>query len=198
MNNQPLHSGYDRDHLPDDRDRDRADRDRDAPPHHSSAGSIPIHQPVASRVSSSITGPGGLLANHGVSGSSMPIGGPSAPGPGYSGSLHPESSRAPQQTGPPPAGASQHQVFAPMSHGPSGPGGPPSSLSSGPQGPGSMFGGPLQQESGRGMPQDGARGMQQMSYSSGGGVGPGHHMPSGPAGPGGMPHGQQPILNVRV
>ncbi|KAL2271241.1 hypothetical protein VTJ83DRAFT_612 [Remersonia thermophila] len=187
MNNQPLHpgGGFDRDHLPDDlarerdRDRDRGDRERDAPPHHSSAGSIPIHQPVASRVSSSITGPGGLLANHGVSSSSMPIGGPAAPGPGYSGSLHSDSSRAPHTGGPPPSAGSQHQVFAPMSHGSSG--------------PGAIFGGPLQQESSRGMPQDGARSMQQMSYGSG--MGPGHHMPSGPPGPGGMPHGQQPILN---
>jgi paired amphipathic helix protein Sin3a len=78
-----------------------------------------------------------------------------------------------------------------MAHGPNGPGGP-SSSHGGPGGPGAIFGGPLQQENGRGMPQDGVRAMQQLPFGSS--MGPGHAAPSGP---GGMPQGQQPILNVR-
>ncbi|KAH6619265.1 hypothetical protein B0J18DRAFT_411575 [Chaetomium sp. MPI-SDFR-AT-0129] len=186
-----------------DRDRDRDDVDRQhrdpyppaassaAPaPHHSTAGSLPIHQPVASRIANSITGPGGLLANHGSSAPSLPISGPSAPAPGFGGSLHGDTNRPPQQGGPPPNGSAQHQVFvAPGSHGPSGSNGPNSSL--GPAGAGAIFGGPLQPENGRGAPQDGARAMQQLPFGSG--MGPGHAIPQGSTG---MPQGQQPILNV--
>jgi paired amphipathic helix protein Sin3a len=74
-----------------------------------------------------------------------------------------------------------------MSHGPSG----PSNTLSGPGGPGAIFGGPLQQENGRAISQEGVRGMQQLPFASG--MGPAHAMPPGP---GGMPQGQQPILNV--
>jgi paired amphipathic helix protein Sin3a len=77
-----------------------------------------------------------------------------------------------------------------MAHAPSGPNGSTNALG-GPGGPGAMFGGPLQQENGRGMPQDGARAMQQLPFGSS--MGPAHAVPSGP---GGMPQGQQPILNV--
>lgn len=184
-----------------DRDREREEAERQhrepyppatasAGPHHSTAGSLPIHQPVASRISNSITGPGGLLANHGSSASSLPISGPSAPAPGFAGSLHSEAGRPPQQGAPSAAGGAQHQIFASMAHAPSGPNGSTNSLG-GPGGPGAMFGGPLQQENGRGMPQDGARAMQQLPFGSS--MGPGHAVPSGP---GGMPQGQQPILNV--
>ncbi|KAK4128657.1 hypothetical protein N657DRAFT_676412 [Parathielavia appendiculata] len=178
-----------------DRERDEADRQHretypPTAPHHSTAGSLPIHQPVASRISSSITGPGGLLANHGVSAPSLPIGGPSAPAPGFAGSLHGgEPGRAPQQGAPGGASAPQHQIFAPMAHGPGGPSGPNNPLGA-PGGPSAMFGGPLQQENGRGIPQEGVRAMQQLPFGSN--MGPGHAMP---AGPGGMPQGQQPILN---
>ncbi|KAK4251783.1 hypothetical protein C7999DRAFT_10557 [Corynascus novoguineensis] len=183
-----------------DRERDEADRQHREPyppptsassgPHHSTAGSLPIHQPVASRISNSITGPGGLLANHGSSAPSLPISGPSAPAPGFGNPLHGEAGRPPQQGGGPAhTGAAQHQIFAPMAHGPSGPNGPGNSIG-GPNGPSAMFGGPLQQENNRGMPQDGARAMQQLPFGSG--MGPGNAMPPGP---GGMPQGQQPILN---
>jgi paired amphipathic helix protein Sin3a len=50
-----------------------------------------------------------------------------------------------------------------------------------------IFGGPLQQENTRTLPQDGPRGLPFQN------MGPGHPLPSGP---GGMPQGQQPILNV--
>ncbi|EGZ77928.1 hypothetical protein NEUTE2DRAFT_154470 [Neurospora tetrasperma FGSC 2509] len=175
-----------------ERERDDAERQHREPyqpattPHHSSAGSIPIHQPVASRVATTIHSPGGLLANHGGSAPSMPIGAPTGPAPAFGPQLQHESGRPPPHGGPGAAPTTQHQMFAPMSHGP---GGPNNSLG-GSGGPTSLFGGPLQQENGRGLQQDGVRGMQQLPFGSN--MGAGHPMPSGPSG---MPQGQQPILN---
>ncbi|KAK3330087.1 SIN3-like protein [Apodospora peruviana] len=220
MNTQPLHggNGFDRDRdmeeqrhraLQQDearrereqRDRDRErdrDRDRDeaerqhrepyqpTAAHHSTAGSIPIHQPVASRVANTIHSPGGLLANHGGSAPSIPIGASSGPAPGFGGPLHADSNRPPQHGGPGASSAPQHQMFAPMPHGPGGPNG----SIGGSGGPAVIFGGPLQQENGRGIPQEGGRGMQQIPFATG--MGAGHPMPPGP---GGMPQVQQPILN---
>lgn len=177
-----------------DRDRDDAERQHREPyqptaPHHSSAGSIPIHQPVASRVANTIHSPGGLLANHGGSAPSLPMGAPSGPAPTFGGPLHSETGRPAQHNGPPgAASASQHQMFAPMPHGP---GGSNNSLG-GAGGPPALFGGPLQPENTRPMQQEGVRAMQQMPF--GPAMGAGHPIPSGP---GGMPQGQQPILNVR-
>ncbi|KAK0730356.1 hypothetical protein B0H67DRAFT_638870 [Lasiosphaeris hirsuta] len=174
-----------------EREREEAERHREPPyqptaPHHSSAGSLPIHQPVASRISTTIHSPGGLLANHGGSAPSIPIGAPSGTGPGFGGPLHGETGRPPQHGGPGAAPSSQHPIFAPISHGP---GGPNNSLG-GSGGP-AVFGGPLQpQDNGRGIPQDGSRGIQQMALAPG--IGAGH--PIAP-GPGGMSQGQQPILN---
>ncbi|KAK0630074.1 hypothetical protein B0T17DRAFT_615775 [Bombardia bombarda] len=183
-----------------ERERDEAERQHREPyqpataPHHSSAGSIPIHQPVASRVANSIHSPGGLLANHGGSAPSIPIGAPPGPAPGFGGPLHGEAGMPPQHSGPGvPSSApqQQHQMFAPMAHGPGGPSGPNGALAVSGAPPPSIFGGPLQQENGRGIPQqEGARGMQPMPF--GPGMGAGHPIPPGP---GGMPQGQQPILN---
>ncbi|KAK3694685.1 hypothetical protein B0T22DRAFT_78657 [Podospora appendiculata] len=175
-----------------DRERDEAERQHREPyqpaaPHHSSAGSIPIHQPVASRISSTIHSPGGLLANHGGSAPPIPIGAPSGPAPGFGGPLHGDSNRPPQHGGPGPVSAPQHQMFAPMPHATGGQNG--SLAGSGP--PTAIFGGPLQQENGRGIPQEVGRGMQQIPFG-GPAMGAGHPMPPGP---GGMPQGQQPILN---
>jgi paired amphipathic helix protein Sin3a len=79
-------------------------------------------------------------------------------------------------------------MFAPMPHGPNG----PNNTLGGSGGPAAIFGGPLQQQdNGRGISQDGVRGMQQLPFGSG--MATGHPMPPGP---GGMPQGQQPILNV--
>ncbi|KAK4170330.1 transcriptional regulatory protein SIN3 [Cladorrhinum sp. PSN259] len=165
-----------------ERDRDDADRPHREPyqppaPHHSSAGSLPIHQPVASRIPNSITGPGGLLANHGSAAPSIPIGGPPGPTPTF-GALHAEPGRPPQHGASGASTAPQHQIFAP---GP-GPGSVP--MSNIPHNPNSIFGGPLQQA------QDGARSMQQLPF--GPNMNPAHAIPPGP---GGMPQGQQPILN---
>jgi len=219
MNPQPIHAGggFDRDRDREremdeqrhraiqqedmarrerDRDRDEAERQhreqyQPTAPHHSSAGSLPIHQPVASRISATIHSPGGLLANHGGPAPSIPVGAPSGgPPPGYGGPVHAESGRPVQHSGPAPASASQHPMFAPLPHGPGGPGGPGSSIG-GSGLPGAIFGGPLQQENGRGAPQEAGRGMQQVPIPSA--MGPGQAMPSGP---GGMSQGQQPILNV--
>ncbi|TPX09314.1 uncharacterized protein E0L32_009506 [Thyridium curvatum] len=202
MNGQPMHgAGFDR-----DRDRDReieeqrhralqqqdemAHRERErereqyppgAPPHHSSAGSIPIHQPVASRIPGAIHSPGGLLANHG-GGPNIPLGPPSGPPPpaaNFGPPLSNESSRQMQhggQAGPPP---SQQHMFAPMPHGPV----PPSNSLGASNGPGAAFGGPPQPEHGRGV--------QQIPFG-GSNVPP---APQGPNGQGGLSQGQQPILN---
>lgn len=176
-----------------DRDRDREDASRqhrdavytprgaNGPPHHSSAGSLPIHQPVASRIATTIHSPGGLLANHGGSAPPMPIGAPSGPAPGFgAGPMH-----GPPHGGPGPAATTQHAVFAPLPHGPGGQNG----SMGGSAGPASIFGGPLQ-EGGRGGPPEGGRGLPQLPIAPG--TGPGHQIPAGP----GMTQGQQPILNV--
>ncbi|KAK3945439.1 hypothetical protein QBC46DRAFT_336752 [Diplogelasinospora grovesii] len=237
MNGQPLHggSGFDRDREMEEqrhralqqdelarrereREREEAERQhREQPypggaPHHSSAASIPIHQPVASRISNSIHSPGGLLANHGGPAPSIPIGASSGPAAGFGPPLHGDSRRPPQHggPGPGPGPVPAHQVFAPMTHGPGGPG----HGMGGPGGPPSIFGGPLQQDNNRPLQQDGVRAMQQQQQQQqqhqqqhqqhqqqpppmpfGAPIGAGHPMPM-PPGPGnGMPQGQQPILN---
>ncbi|KAH8682355.1 hypothetical protein BX600DRAFT_41402 [Xylariales sp. PMI_506] len=162
------------------RERDSAERHhRDPPyssssaaPHHSNAGSLPIHQPVASRLPGAIHSPGGLLANHatGVPLISM------NEGLGYSGTAHPPSSSRP-----PPHNAqnASNQMYSAIGGGPSGSGG----VSIGP---------PLQQEGSRptaqGMPFGGGSTGGASSGSISGG-------PPLPAGAGTMQQGQQPILN---
>lgn len=176
-----------------ERDREREREAGDRPPnrepyppnapHHSNAGSLPIHQPVANRYAGTIHSPGGLLAGHGASSSNIQLGASSGPGaPGPVGPIHSESNRQV-----PPHGAQngaappQHPMFAPGPHAAMPPNG-----SVGPSGgAAAVFGPPLQVEGGRGAPQP-------MPF--GGGVPPGNAM--GPA-PGVMSQGQQPILNVR-
>ncbi|PHH78363.1 hypothetical protein CDD80_6986 [Ophiocordyceps camponoti-rufipedis] len=99
-----------------ERDREREPADRYQPaPHQSSTGSIPIHQPVASRISGAIHSPGGLLANHSGSAPSAHLGGPSAPMPvAFAGPHQAEPGRSMPHGGQQPAASSQHQVFAPM------------------------------------------------------------------------------------
>lgn len=170
-----------------ERDREAGDRPSREPyqpnaPHHSNAGSLPIHQPVANRYAGTIHSPGGLLAGHGASSSNMPLGAPAGPsGPGPVGPIHNESNRqAPHgaQNGAP---ASQHPMFAPGPHGSM----PPNGSMGTSTGAAAVFGPPLQAEGGRGAPQP-------MPFA--GGMPPGNAM--GPA-PGTMNQGQQPILNVR-
>lgn len=174
------------------REREREQRDRESErtnresyqsnaPHHSNAGSIPIHQPVANRFPGTIHSPGGLLANHGASTSNIPLGAPSGPGGGPVGPIHGESNRQMPHGGQNGAPPSQHQMFAPVQHASM----PPNGSISTSSGSAAVFGPPLQPEGGRGAGQP-------MPF--GASMATGHAM--APA-PGGMNQGQQPILNVR-
>lgn len=162
-------------------ERDSADRHhhRDqyltGTPHHSNAASLPIHQPVASRVSGAIHSPGGLLANHGAAPSSMP--------PGHSASASaygPDANRSQPHT----AQNLSSQMFGALG-GPVQHPGPPSGSSA-------PFGGPL---------QDGGNRPTQ-GHHFGAGPGPGGAAPAAPQAPqtagnnAAVAQGQQPILNV--
>lgn len=161
-----------------ERERER-DSDRYPPaPHQSSAGSIPIHQPVASRISGAIHSPGGLLANHNGNAPPISLGAPSGPLGTFGGPLQSEHGRPIQHGGP--GGANgQHQMFASISHTQP----PPNNSQAAPGG--GIFGGPLQPQH----QQDGGRGGQPNATMAG--VAPGGHQM-----PGGITQGQQPILNV--
>lgn len=179
-------------------DRRRRDGFPPGPPHHSNAGSIPIHQPVASRISGAIHSPGGLLANHGSAAPPMPLGGPSGPPANFGGPLQADPARPPQHGGPS-NGPAQHQMFAPISH----PTNPPNAHPGAPGGPPPIFGGPLQQ-------REVSQALQQAPFGGGGGGAggggantnnPGAQAPpnqaqGGPGPGGGLAQGQQPILNV--
>ncbi|KAL3423431.1 histone deacetylase interacting [Phlyctema vagabunda] len=150
------------------------------PPHQNNAGSIPIHQPVASRLPGAIHSPGGLLANHGSASANGPLGAPGGPGNTFGGPLHndrplqhnPQSS-APQQQ--------SHQLFGPaiLNH----------SISQNPNlgvpgAPGPGFGGSVQQDAAR---------LQQIPF--GGPIPQTHQMPGAPGMGQAGQAGQQPILN---
>ena len=168
-------------------ERDRREREREqyqaAPAHQNDTGSIPMHQPVASRLPAAIHSPGGLLANHGGAPTSGSLGAPSGPGNAFGGPLHGDAGRPIPHN---PQNATnqlqQQQGFGPnvLHHN--------SALAIG--GPGASavnFGGPLQQP-----PQDAVR-LQQLSF--GPPLPQGHPMAGPPAlGQG----GQQPILNVSI
>lgn len=173
------------------RDRDSAERHhRDPPypaptgtPHHSNAGSLPIHQPVASRLPGAIHSPGGLLANHG-SAPPIALGAPSGASFAAGGPLPSESNRPPPHN----AQNASSQMFSAISGQTQGP-----SASS--AGSALALGPPLQQDttrpSGQGLPFGSGGG------SGGGGGGGG--IPAGPpipSGAGALQQGQQPILNV--
>ncbi|KAI1855557.1 hypothetical protein JX266_000422 [Neoarthrinium moseri] len=166
------------------RDRDSAERHhRDsqypAPtgtPHHSNAASLPIHQPVASRLPGAIHSPGGLLASHGSA--PIPLGAP--PGASFPGGPGPgpaESNRAPQHN----AQNASSQMFTAIS-GPGPNAGPPTSSA----GSALALGPPLQQD---------ARppAAQTIPFSGGSAGGPAG--PPVPPGGGALQQGQQPILN---
>ncbi|KAI1491771.1 hypothetical protein F5X96DRAFT_448834 [Biscogniauxia mediterranea] len=179
---------------PDDishRDRESAERHhRDqypaGTPHHSNTASLQIHQPVASRLPNAIHSPGGLLANHGGSGT-IPLGAPAGPVNSFGAPLQPESNRPHPHN----AQNASNQMFGALGGANSG---PSSSVPGG--GPGPVFGGPLQQE--------GSRTTQGVPFTGGGGSGGGaisgggHSVPSsgGSNGNGNaIAQGQQPILN---
>lgn len=161
-------------------ERERREREQyqATPTHQNDAGSLPIHQPVASRLPGAIHSPGGLLANHGSAPPPGALGAPSGPGNAFGGPLHSEASRVlPQSSQSATAQLQQQQGFGPniMHHG------------SAPGAPAVNFGGPLQQQQ---PPQDALR-LQQLSF--GAPLPQGHPIAGGPPlGQG----GQQPILNV--
>jgi len=133
-----------------EREREQAERHQREPypsgtPLHSTAGSIPIHQPVASRISGAIHSPGGLLANHGGAASSIPLGAPPGPVANFGGPLHGEPRGALPHPPPASSGDSQQHMFAPLPHSSVAPTGS-LGVSSGPP----AFGGPLQPEAARG------------------------------------------------
>jgi hypothetical protein len=164
-----------------ERDRDRESNERyQSTPHHSSAGSIPIHQPVASRISGAIHSPGGLLANHNGN-PQIPLGNPPGPPPlaAFGGPLQSEHNR-PVQHGGSNNSNTQPQMFAPMPHG-----GPPTSTQAAANSVAAVFGGPLQQQ-----PPEGQRGGQQGAPFNPAAASAAHQLP------GGITQGQQPILNV--
>ncbi|KYK57597.1 histone deacetylase complex protein [Drechmeria coniospora] len=184
-----------------ERDRDREPADRyQSTPHQSSAGSIPIHQPVASRIPGAIHSPGGLLANHNGGAPSTHLGAPPGPMANFGGPLQSEHNRPPMQQH---AAGSQHQMFAPIPH----PQPPPNPPQTAPTGPTAVFGGPLQQQqqqqqqpppppppSTQSQPpqqaqQDGQRGAKPPAAPIVGMTPAGHQIP------GGITQGQQPILN---
>lgn len=174
-----------------EREREHIERERQhreqqyqsIPQHQNNTGTIPIHQPVASRLPGAIHSPGGLLANHGASAQPGPLGAPSGPGNAFGGPLHSEGNRPLQQHNQQNTiTQQQHQMFGPslLNH-------PPASTAphGAPGGPPAVFGGPLQ-------PDAAARVMQQVPF--GGPMGSGHQIPGGAA----LGQGQQPILNVSV
>lgn len=193
-----------------DRERDSGDRYQ-ATPRHSSASSIPIHQPVASRISGAIHSPGGLLANHnGGAPSGPPLGGHSSASisnyGGSGGSMQPAEQQQGRQVQHGAQGNSgqQHQIFAPIPHaqsassqaqgptGSSGGSGAPSSSAA--AAAAAVFGGPLPQQPAQ--HQEGQRGGQQQQQTQQGGAPFRGVTPGGHPVPGGMTQGQQPILNV--
>jgi len=162
-----------------ERERQHRDQYQPPPPHQNNTASIPIHQPVASRLAGTIHSPGGLLANHGGAPPSGPLGAPSGPGNAFGGPLHSDANRSIQHN--PQAASSQlqqQQSFGPglIHHNPVGaPGGAAVGL-----------GGSFQQQQ-----QEAVARLQQLPF--GGPPIPQHQIPGAPAlGQG----GQQPILNV--
>lgn len=145
-------------------------------PHHSNAGSLPIHQPVASRLAGTIHSPGGLLASHGSAPPPLPIG-------GHSSASFPTGPLADVSNRPPPQNVqnASNQMFNAIS----GPTPVPAASAAGAAV--LTLGPPLQQENSR-PPTQG------IPFGTGNGA-----TATGPpvaSGAGALQQGQQPILNV--
>lgn len=160
-----------------------------APPHQNNTGSIPIHQPVASRLPGAIHSPGGLLATHNGAPPPPPLGAPSGPPNAFGGPLHSDAARPAQLNAQNSAAQQQHhQMFGPaiLNHNQ-----PPSNVGLGVPG----FGGPLQQHQQQPLQQQ-QEAAQRLMPSFGPPITPmtpGQQVPGqGALGQG----GQQPILNV--
>ncbi|CAG8958414.1 hypothetical protein HYFRA_00011091 [Hymenoscyphus fraxineus] len=179
-----------------ERERQHREHYQPAPTHQNDTASIPLHQPVASRLPGAIHSPGGLLANHGGAPPPGPLGAPGGPGNAFGGPLHNEASR-PIQHNPqnPPTQIQQQQSFGPnLIHHNSA---PPNVPIGAPGGAG--FGPPLQQQQQQQQAaqqqQEAVSRLQQLPF--GAPIPQGHQIPGGPPqvlGQGGV-GGQQPILN---
>lgn len=94
-----------------ERERQHREQYQSTPPHQNNTGSIPLHQPVASRVSGVIHSPSGILANHGASTQSAPLGAPEGPRNAFGPPLHLDANRNIQQQYPGHP-QQQHSIFA--------------------------------------------------------------------------------------
>ncbi|KAF4635150.1 hypothetical protein G7Y89_g2941 [Cudoniella acicularis] len=152
-----------------ERERQHREHYPQPPPHQNDTASIPLHQPVASRLAGAIHSPGGLLANHG-----------GAPPPvkqiGRSNTIP----KTPQIR-------FNNKAYGPnlIHHNPAAPSIPIGT----PGGAGAGFGGPLQQQQQQQQQQEAVSRLQQLPF--GGPIPQAHQMPGAPLGQG----GQQPILN---
>lgn len=176
-----------------ERDRQQREQYGPVPPHQNNASSIPLHQPVASRLAGAIHSPGGILSTHGSAQTSGPLGAPSGPGNAFGGPLHIDANRVAQHNPQPPAPQiQQHQGFPPgiLGHNPA-----PSSLSLGvPGGNAAGFGGSLQQQQQQAQQQqqEAAYRLQQIPSGPPPPIAQAHQIPGAALGGQG---GQQPILN---
>lgn len=154
-----------------ERERQHREQYQSTPPHQNNTGTIPLHQPVASRVAGAIHSPSGILANHGASSQSGPLGAPEGPRNAFGPPLHMDGNRNAQQQYPGHP-QQQHSIF-PQNMGVNQHNNPqPLGLPGG-------FGGPLHENT---------RLQQQMPFTQG----PGNaQMPVQP----GAGQGQQPILH---
>ncbi|RKF71547.1 putative histone deacetylase complex protein, partial [Golovinomyces cichoracearum] len=91
-----------------DRERQHREQYQKSAPHQGNTSTIPIHQPVASRVPGAIHNPGGILANHSDIQSSGPMVVQSIPGNVYCGPSNNETNR-PIQYNSQPSTNQQHQ-----------------------------------------------------------------------------------------
>ncbi|CAH0048285.1 unnamed protein product [Clonostachys solani] len=184
-----------RDQERDARERSDRERERDVndrfqnPPRHSSAGSIPIHQPVASRISGAIHSPGGLLANHNGNPPAGHLSGHSAPVASFGGPLVPSDQHGRQVQHGGQSNDNPHQIFPSMAPHPPVAAGTPQGAGAAGSAAGAVFGAPMPQGQPQQQHQEGPRGGQQGGAPFRA-VTLGQHQI-----PGSMNQGQQPILN---
>ena len=80
--------------------REQQQREQHQPPHENHTGSIPLQQPVASRIPSTLHGPNGILSNLGAGAGpnppSAPLGAPSGPGNVFGNNMQPAPEAAPR------------------------------------------------------------------------------------------------------
>lgn len=80
--------------------REQQQREQHQPPHENHTGSIPLQQPVASRIPSTLHGPNGILSHLGAGAGpnppSAPLGAPSGPGNVFGNNMQPAPEAAPR------------------------------------------------------------------------------------------------------